>query len=75
MYLSFIVHNLAKFSANLGKSHFEVLVHLLTYIRDNTNLDLKYYAGIIEEPVSDILRQANIKTENQLMDLSVIPYP
>ena len=40
---------------------------LLRYIRDNNNLGLKYYADINEAPVSDLLRQANIKTDNQLM--------
>ena len=33
--LMFSVHKLAKFSANLGEVHFEGLVHLLRYIRDN----------------------------------------
>ena len=33
--LSFAVHKLAKFSANPGKVHFEGLVHLLRYIREN----------------------------------------
>ena len=33
MDLSFAVHKLAKFSSNTGKVHFEVLVHLLRYIR------------------------------------------
>ena len=42
--LSFAVHKLAKFSANPGKVHFEGLVHLLRYIRDNNTLGLKYYA-------------------------------
>ena len=39
--LSFAVHKLAKFSANPGKVHFEGLVHLLRYIRDNKTLGLK----------------------------------
>ena len=39
--LSFAVHKLAKFSANPGKVHFEGLVHLLKYIRDNKTLGLK----------------------------------
>ena len=39
--LSFEVHKLAKFSANPGKVHFEGLVHLLRYIRDNKTLGLK----------------------------------
>ena len=40
--LSFAGHNLAKFSANTGKVHFEGLVHLLRYIRDNKTLGVKY---------------------------------
>ena len=39
--LSFAVHKSAKFSANPGKVHFEGLVHLLRYIRDNKTLGLK----------------------------------
>ena len=39
--LSFSVHNLAKFSANPDKVHFEGLIHLLRYIRDNKTLGLK----------------------------------
>ena len=46
MDLSFAVHKLAKFSENPGKIHFEVLVHLLRYIRDNKTLGLKYYADL-----------------------------
>ena len=39
--LSFTVHKLANFSSNPGKVHFEVLVHLLRYIRYNNTLGLK----------------------------------
>ena len=39
--LSFAVHKLEKFSANPGKVHFEVLVHVLRYIRENKTLGLK----------------------------------
>ena len=68
--LSFAVHKLAKFSDNPGKVHFEGLVHLLRYIRDNKTLGLKYYADLNDEPVTDILIQANIKTNNNLMEFS-----
>ena len=64
--LSFAVHKLAKFSSNPGKVHFEGLVHLLRYIRDNKTLVLKYYAYMNYVPISDLLRQASIKTENHL---------
>ena len=66
--LIFAVHKLAKFSANLGKVHFEGLIHLLRYIRYHKTLGLKYYVDLIDAPVTDILRQANIKTKNHLMD-------
>ena len=46
------------------------LIHLLRYIRDNKTLGLKYYADINDAQVTDFLRQASIKTENQLMDFS-----
>ena len=67
---SFAVHKLEKFSANPGKIHFEGLIHLLRYIRDNKTLGLKYYADLNDAPVTDLLRQANIKTNNHLMALS-----
>ena len=70
MDLSIAVHKLAKFSANTGKVHFEGLVHLLRYIRYNKTLGLKDYADLNDAPVTDILRQANLKTKHQLMAFS-----
>ena len=49
------VHKLEKFSSNPGKVHFEGLVHLLRYIRDNKNLVLNYYADMKYAPLSDQL--------------------
>ena len=66
--MSFAVHKLARFSSNPGKVNFEGLVLLLRYIRDNKTLGLKYYDDTNDAPVSDLLIQASIKTENQLMD-------
>ena len=43
---------------------------MLRYIRDNKNLGLKYYADLNDAPVTDLLRQANIKTKNHLMGFS-----
>ena len=70
VYFSFAVHKLAKFSADPGKVQFEGLVYLLRYNRDNKTLGLKYYADLNDVPVTDLLRQANIKTNNHLMDFS-----
>ena len=66
----FAVHNLANFSSNPGKVHFKGLVHLLRYIIENNTLGLKYYSDIKDAPLPNLLRQANINTENQLMDFS-----
>ena len=68
--LSFAVQKLAKFSANPGKVHFEGLIHLLRYIRDNKTLGLKYSADMNDVPVTYLLRHASIKIENHLMNFS-----
>ena len=71
MYLRFSVHKLESVSENSGKVHFEGLVNLLRYIRDNKTSVLKYYADMNYAIVSDLLRHAIIKIDNLLMDLSV----
>ena len=68
--LSFSVHKLTKFSEKPGKVHFEGLVHLMGYIMNNNTLGLKYYADMNDAPISDLLRQASINTENKLMAFS-----
>ena len=68
--LNFAVNKFAKFSSNPGKVNFEGLVHLLSYIRDNKTLGLKYYSDMNDSPISDLSRKSGIKTGNQLMALS-----
>ena len=68
--LWFSVHKLEKFLSNPGKVHFECLVKLLRYIGENNNLGLIYYDKIEYAPLSGLLRQDTINTENQLMGLS-----
>ena len=58
------------FSSNPGKVHFEGFLRLLRYMRYNKILSLKYYSGIDDAPVYDLLRQASINTDNQFMDFS-----
>ena len=41
---------------------------MFIYIRNNKTLVLKYYADLNDALVTDLLRQANIKTKNHLMD-------
>ena len=63
----FAAHKLATISSNTGKVHLEVLIHLLRYIRDNKTLKLKYYADMKDSPLSNLLRQEIMNTDNQLM--------
>ena len=70
LYLIFAVHKLAKFLSNTGKVNFKGLVHLLRYIRDN-----KTYADMKDASISDLLRQANNKTYNQLPDRNLHHLP
>ena len=68
--LSFVVRKLAKFSSNLGKLYFEGFIQFLRKIGYNKTMGLKYYAEIRDATLSDMLRQASIKTDNQLMTFS-----
>ena len=63
VYLRFLVLKLAKFSSYTSKLHFEGLVHLLRYIRDNKNLGLKYYSKIEDAPLPGLYWQTRIKIE------------
>ena len=69
MDLYFAVYKLVKFSLNPGKVHFEGLVQFFIYIRYKKNLGLKNYVKIQYAPLSELLRQAIIKTDNQFMVL------
>ena len=69
MDLCFEVQKLFKFSSNTGKLHFDVLVQSLIYIRDNDNLVFKYYPKIEDLPLSDLLVEAGINTENHITDI------
>ena len=69
-YLSFAVQKLETFSENSDIVYSKILVHLLIYIRYKKTLGLKYYADMKYAPLSNLLRQANIMNENQLMAFS-----
>ena len=70
VYLSFSVYKFSWFSSNPCPAHFERLVNLFRYIRDNNTLGLNYYAEMKYAPLSELLRQTIIKTDNQLMAFS-----
>ena len=53
--LCFSIHKIAEFPPNPSKLHFEILVHLLRYIRDKNKLGLKLYANTKDAPLSNLL--------------------
>ena len=63
VYFSFEVQKLEKFSSKPGRLQFEVLVHLLIYIRYNKTLGLKYYADMKVATLYYLLVKASIITE------------
>ena len=68
--LIFSVHKLATFLLDPGKVRFDLLVHLLIYMSENKTLVFNYYADVKDAPLYNLLRKANIKTDNQLMAFS-----
>ena len=68
--LRFSVLNIETFSSNPGKVHFERLSYLLRYIRENKTWGLNYYDEMKDAPLSDLLRQDSINTENRLIVFS-----
>ncbi|MGH7973945.1 MAG: reverse transcriptase domain-containing protein [bacterium] len=66
----FAVMKLVKFSNNPGKSHFEALIHLLGYIRDNASLGLRFYSNLEEAPVTKLLKEHNITPRRALFSFS-----
>ena len=68
--MCFAVHKLAKFSSNTGEVHFEGLVHLSRYIRDNKNLGIIYYSKIEDASLYEIMRYDKNNTKKQFMVFS-----
>ena len=66
--LGFCSAQVRKVFSKPGKLHFEGLVHLLRYIRDNKTLRLKYYGDMNDASLSELLKQVIIITENQSME-------
>jgi len=47
----FAINKIGKFTKNPGVAHMKVLMHLLWYSRENTNIGVKYYSDVTSCPV------------------------
>jgi len=50
------VNKLAKFTRQPGRNHFEALLHLLRYLRDNALLGIRFYSDLIRAPLIETLK-------------------
>jgi hypothetical protein len=64
------VNKLAKFTRKPGRSHFEVMVHILRYLRDNTYLGMRYYSNIANAPLTQMLISQSIQSNHFLFGFS-----
>jgi hypothetical protein len=60
------VNKLAKYTRRPGKVHFEALVHLLRYLRDNTLYGVRFYNNIAESPIYRLLLDRQIEEKHLL---------
>jgi hypothetical protein len=55
------VNKLAKYTRTPGKNHFEALLHVLRYLRDNALLGIKFYSESSQAPLIAMLRGQKIE--------------
>lgn len=68
--ITFAVNKLAKFSERPGKKHFEAILHVLRYLRDNTFIGLKFYSNASEAPITHMLHEAGIQQDHPFYTFS-----
>jgi hypothetical protein len=68
--LTFAVSKLAKFMRLPGKRHFEAIAHLLHYLREKSQLGLKYYSDLARAPLQRILTESRVEATRNLVTFS-----
>jgi hypothetical protein len=56
----YAVNKLAKFTRQPGRNHFNALLHLLRYLRDNALLGIKFYSDLSQAPLIATLKSQKI---------------
>jgi hypothetical protein len=64
--ITFAVNKLARYTRRPGKMHFEALIHLLRYLRDNSLYGIRFYSTIESAPIYQMLLAQKIE-ERHLM--------
>jgi hypothetical protein len=66
----FAINKLAKFSKYPGRNHFEVLFHLLRYLRDHTSYGLRFYSNFSSSPISQMLLKEGLTQTHPFFSFS-----
>jgi hypothetical protein len=70
----YAVNKLDKFAHHPGKVYFEVLVHVLHYLRDNTFWGVKFYSDPNTAPVRNILSSNNLPMDAPFFTMCDSPW-
>jgi hypothetical protein len=57
----YAVNKVAKFTKHPGRKHFDALIHVLRYLRDNIYLGICFYHDVTEAPITKMLMTENIQ--------------
>ena len=68
--ICFATTKLAKFCNNPGKVHYQALIWLLGYLKQTSNLGIKYYHNEKNSPLGEMLTRNNIQIEEEEVTFS-----
>jgi len=66
----YAVNKLAKFTRLPGRVHFDVLLHLLRYLRDNAMLGIRFYSDLFKAPLIKMLESQEIQQHHEFFGFS-----
>jgi hypothetical protein len=55
------VNKLAKYTRQPGQNHFEALLHVLRYLRDNSLMGIRFYSDLTRAPLVEMLHSQEIQ--------------
>ena len=64
--ISYAVNKLAKYANNPGTTHFGTLLHLIGFLKDNSNKGLKFYNDVTKPELYKVLQENNIEIKQDM---------
>jgi hypothetical protein len=66
----YAINKLAKFSRRPGKVHFEALLHVLRYLRDNCHHGIRFYSNSDDAPIMKMLKMQSLQQHHPFFGFS-----